>query len=39
MPEPSPARDDITAILNRMAAGDPAAAEELAPLIYQELRN
>ena len=30
---------DVTRILNRVHDGDPAAAEELLPLVYQELRK
>src|SRR6185369_6608543 len=30
---------DVTRILNRVQRGDPTAAEELLPLVYEELRN
>ncbi len=30
---------DVTVILNRVQQGDPRAAEELLPLVYQELRR
>jgi RNA polymerase sigma factor (TIGR02999 family) len=30
---------DVTRILDRVQQGDPAAAEELLPLVYQELRK
>ena len=30
---------DITTILSRMDSGDPSAAEQLLPLVYEELRN
>lgn len=30
---------DVTRILTAVEAGDPAAADELLPLVYQELRN
>ena len=30
---------DVTQILNQVADGDPRAAEELLPLVYQELRR
>jgi RNA polymerase sigma factor (TIGR02999 family) len=30
---------DVTLILSRIEAGDPTAAEELLPLVYQELRR
>ena len=30
---------DVTQILNRIEAGDPAAAEQLLPLVYQDLRR
>ena len=30
---------DVTVILNRAVQGDPKAAEELLPLVYQELRR
>jgi len=30
---------DVTRILNSLEAGDPKAAEELLPLVYQELRK
>ena len=30
---------DVTQILNAIEDGDPSAAEELLPLIYDELRN
>jgi RNA polymerase sigma factor (TIGR02999 family) len=30
---------DLTAILNRAGKGDPSAAEELLPLVYDELRR
>ena len=43
MPTLAPASNrpehDITRLLNRMAAGDPKAAESLAPLIYNDLRK
>jgi len=31
--------NDVTRILDRMQAGDPNAAEELLPLVYEELRK
>ena len=31
--------NDVTRILNAAESGDPAAAEELLPLAYQELRR
>jgi RNA polymerase sigma factor (TIGR02999 family) len=31
--------NDVTRILSAMESGDPAAAEELLPLVYQELRK
>src|SRR5262245_3079534 len=30
---------DVTRILSQIDAGDPAAAEELLPLVYEELRK
>jgi RNA polymerase sigma factor (TIGR02999 family) len=40
---PTPPRDalqqQVTGVLRRMAAGDPDAADALAPLIYEELRK
>src|SRR6187401_2642254 len=30
---------DVTVILNRIEQGDPQAAEELLPLVYEELRK
>src|SRR5262245_18403977 len=30
---------DVTQILSRIEAGDPAAAEQLLPLVYEELRK
>jgi len=30
---------DVTRILLKIESGDPAAAEQLLPLVYQELRN
>jgi RNA polymerase sigma factor (TIGR02999 family) len=30
---------DVTLILSRIDAGDPAAAEQLLPLVYEELKN
>jgi RNA polymerase sigma factor (TIGR02999 family) len=30
---------DVTQILNAIAAGDPHAAEQLLPLVYEELRQ
>ena len=30
---------DVTQILNRAQQGDPKAAEELVPLVYEELRK
>ncbi|HEY6565587.1 MAG TPA: sigma-70 family RNA polymerase sigma factor, partial [Pirellulaceae bacterium] len=30
---------DVTAIITRMSAGDPRAAEELLPIVYDELRR
>jgi RNA polymerase sigma-70 factor (ECF subfamily) len=35
--EPSPA--DVTALLNKLAAGDQVAAAQLVPLVYEELRH
>jgi RNA polymerase sigma-70 factor (ECF subfamily) len=35
--EPAPA--DVTALLNKLAAGDQEAAAQLVPLVYQELRH
>jgi RNA polymerase sigma factor (TIGR02999 family) len=34
-----PPRSDVTAILNRLAQGHPEAADELWPLVYDELRG
>jgi len=34
--EPAP---DVTLLLNKLAAGDPEAAAELVPLVYEELRR
>src|SRR6188474_3034992 len=31
--------DDVTRILSRIESGDPAAAEQLLPLVYEELRK
>jgi RNA polymerase sigma factor (TIGR02999 family) len=31
--------NDVTRILSRIESGDPAAAEQLLPLVYQELRK
>jgi RNA polymerase sigma factor (TIGR02999 family) len=31
--------NDMTVILNRVEQGDPTAAEQLLPLVYEELRN
>jgi RNA polymerase sigma factor (TIGR02999 family) len=36
---PNPAMQEITRLLNAVANGDSSAAEELLPLIYQELRR
>lgn len=30
---------DVTQILSRIESGDPSAAEQLLPLVYQELRK
>jgi len=30
---------DVTQILDRVPRGDPKAADELLPLVYEELRN
>jgi ECF sigma factor len=30
---------DVTSILSRIESGDPAAAEQLLPLVYEELRK
>jgi RNA polymerase sigma factor (TIGR02999 family) len=35
----APPRGDATLILSRIKAGDPSAAEELLPLVYDELRR
>lgn len=35
----SPSPEKITRILNRAAAGDPAAGTEILPLVYDELRK
>ena len=32
------ARNDVTQILSRLQSGDPAATDELLPLVYEELR-
>jgi hypothetical protein len=37
-PEPQPL-PDVTRILSQIESGDPAAAEQLLPLIYAELRR
>ena len=39
MTEPENALHDVTQILERMEAGDPKSADELLPLIYDELRS
>ena len=31
--------NDVTQILSRIESGDPIAAEELLPLVYDELRH
>ena len=31
--------NDVTRILSRIEAGDPSAAEQLLPLVYDELRK
>jgi RNA polymerase sigma factor (TIGR02999 family) len=31
--------NDVTQILSRIESGDPAASEQLLPLVYEELRN
>src|SRR5262245_36886157 len=33
------AMNDVTQILSRIESGDPAASEQLLPLVYEELRN
>ena len=33
------AMSDVTRILSQIDAGDPAAAEQLLPLVYDELRK
>ena len=38
-PEPARATGDVTLILSRIEQGDPQAAEQLLPLIYEELRK
>ena len=35
----SPAMSDVTRILSQIESGDPSAAEQLLPLIYDELRK
>ena len=35
----SPAMADVTRILSRIEGGDPKAAEQLLPLVYEELRR
>ena len=32
-------RSDVTRILSQIESGDPAAAEQLLPLVYNELRK
>ena len=39
MPDPTQAMNDVTRILNRVQQGESKAAEELLPLVYQELRR
>lgn len=38
-PKKAPIVADLTAILNRAGQGDPTAADELLPLVYDELRK
>jgi RNA polymerase sigma factor (TIGR02999 family) len=36
---PSPRMSDVTQILSQIESGDPSAAEQLLPLVYEELRK
>ena len=36
---PSDATGDVTRVLSQIESGDPAAAEQLLPLVYEELRK
>lgn len=36
---PSPGNDDIATLLHRLSTGDPDAADELFPIVYEELRG
>jgi RNA polymerase sigma factor (TIGR02999 family) len=38
-PLPEPARGDITLLLQRAGRGDPEAADQILPLVYDELRK
>ncbi len=38
-PPPEPARGDITLLLQRAGQGDPQAADQILPLVYEELRK
>src|SRR5215510_6877263 len=38
-PGPHSVMSDVTQILDRVQQGDPKAAEELLPLVYEELRK
>ena len=35
----APAPEDVTSLLNKLAAGDQEAAAQLVPLVYEELRH
>ena len=39
MPTEPPQMNDVTQILRQIESGDPAAAEQLLPLVYNELRR
>ncbi|HZW07578.1 MAG TPA: ECF-type sigma factor, partial [Phycisphaerales bacterium] len=39
MPQDTPAPHEVTQLLNAASGGDSRAAEELLPLVYQELRK
>jgi len=39
MAHESPCMSDFTVILNRVEQGDPTAAEQLLPIVYEELRK
>lgn len=36
---PTPSRQEITLLLNRVSSGDQKAADELLPVVYEELRK